>query len=281
MANIKLIADSGSTKTEWCLMGEKNPHYYFTQGLSPYFLNKSAIRDVLAAELFPKLKKIKVDELYFYGTGCKSAENKRMMKSVFKSFFPAASVLVEDDVTGAARGLCGKTKGIAAILGTGSSSCFFNGKRITRNSPGIGYVLGDEGSGAVLGKMVIQHFLYGLMDEELEGRFTRKYGLDRASILEAVYRKEKPNRFLASFTVFLAENRGHYMVENIIADGLNAFFYTHLIRFRESSLYPVNFTGGVSYIFRDVIEALCSDYGFVVGNIYKTPMEGLVKYHRG
>ena len=122
MANIKLIADSGSTKTEWCLMGEKNPHYYFTQGLSPYFLNKSAIRDVLAAELFPKLKKIKVDELYFYGTGCKSAENKRMMKSVFKSFFPAASVLVEDDVTGAARGLCGKTKGIAAILGTGSSS---------------------------------------------------------------------------------------------------------------------------------------------------------------
>ncbi|MCO6496991.1 MAG: N-acetylglucosamine kinase [Chitinophagaceae bacterium] len=280
MAKMKLIADSGSTKTEWCLLGGKKARYFYTQGLSPYFLNKDGVRAVLQKELLPRLKKLQVDELYFYGTGCKSAANKRMMKSAFQSVFPEVLIKIEDDVTGAAIGLCGREKGIAAILGTGSSSCYFNGQRIVRNSPGIGYVLGDEGSGAFLGKMVIQHYMYGIMDDELEKKFLDKYGLDRAAILEAVYHREKPNRFLAAFTIFLAENRGHYMVENIIVDGLNTFFYTHLVRFKESSKYPVNFTGGVAYVFRDVIASLCADYGFKLGNIYKTPMEGLKEFHK-
>lgn len=279
MSKIKLIADSGSTKTEWCLLGKRKPVLFYTQGLSPYFLNKEEIATVLKNEVLPNLKKLVVEEIFFYGTGCHNADNKRLVKAAFRLIFPEAAIFVEDDVTGAARSLCGREKGIAAILGTGSSCCFFNGKRITRSFPGIGYALGDEGSGAHLGKAVIQHFLYEIMDEELRTKFVRKYALDRNAILEAVYKSPLPNRFLASFTSFLAENRGHYMVENIITDGLNAFFYTHLIRFHESTRVPLNFTGGVAYGFRDIIESLCRDYGFQLGNIYRTPMEGLIKYH--
>jgi N-acetylglucosamine kinase-like BadF-type ATPase len=280
MSGIKLIADSGSTKTEWCLLKNNKTTIFTSQGMSPYFVNAAQVESILQKEVIPFLKKNNPDEIYFYGTGCKNPGNVKMFKKVFQKMFNDASVHVDHDLSGAAKALCGNEKGIACILGTGSNSCYYNGKRIVENSPGLGFILGDEGSGAYLGKKVVQHYLYHIFDDDLRARFDAKFVTTDAEILESVYKKPLPNRYLASFAIFLAENRGHYMIENIIEDGLNDFFYTHLISYRESSKLPVHFTGGIAYGFRDVIQQLCTGYDLQLGTILRSPMEGLVRYHK-
>lgn len=276
-----LIADSGATKTEWCLLKDnKRKKVLFTQGISPYFLNSAQIESIVRNELLPHLKETQVDSVFYYGTGCANPENVRSIKKALRHIFNTRDILVTHDLMGAARSVCGDEKGIACILGTGSNSCYFDGKKIVKNSPGLGYVLGDEGSGAYLGKKVLQYYLYETFDEELKYKFDLKYGLNRMEILEKVYKEALPNRFLAGFTVFLNENRGHFMVENIIEDGLNDFFFTHLCKYNESWKFPIHFVGGVSYGFQDVIRELCSSYEFELGTILKNPMEGLIRYHR-
>lgn len=279
MAKIKLIADSGATKAEWSLVGEGKTKTITTQGISPYFLNTEQIRELLQKELMPKLKQTRIDEVYYYGTGCANPANARSVAKAIRSLLPKAVIDVNHDLLAAARSLCGHEKGIACILGTGSNSCFYNGKKIMRNSPGLGYVLGDEGSGAYLGKKVIQYYLYGTFDEELRGRFDLTYATNSTEILESVYKKPLPNRYLAGFARFLADNRGHYMIENIIEDGLNDFFFNHLCKYREIWTLPVNFVGGVAFGFKDVLQQLCNGYEFQLGIVLKKPMSGLVEYH--
>ena len=277
---IKLIADSGSTKTEWCLLENGKSVIFTSQGMSPYFVEDAGMLKIIQDEVIPHLKKHSINEIYFYGTGCKDPNNKKRVKKVFEKIFPDAKIFIENDLFGAARSLCGIEKGIACILGTGSNSCYFNGKKISKNSPGLGYVLGDEGSGAILGKKVIQHYLYDIFEEDIKARFEEKFVTTPEEILKAVYHKPLPNRYLASFTTFLAENRGHFMIENMIEDGLNEFFYTHIIRYAESKKLPIHFTGGVANGFKDVIEQLCSGYDLQLGQITKTPMEGLITFHK-
>jgi N-acetylglucosamine kinase-like BadF-type ATPase len=277
---VKLIADSGSTKTEWCLLQGKKQKTFMTQGLSPYFLDGTQMVSIIRQELLPALGKVSVDELYFYGTGCKAPANRRMVKQALRKVFTGADVMVDSDLFGAARALCGNGPGVACILGTGSNSCYYNGKKIVRNSPGLGYVLGDEGSGAYLGKKVLQYYLYSTFDEDLRARFDAKYLTNASEILEHVYKKPLANRYLASFALFLAENRGHYMIENIVEDGLNDFFFHHVIKYREAWTLPVHFVGGVAYGFRDVVTELCSNYEITLGRILANPMEGLIEFHR-
>jgi len=180
---------------------------------------------------------------------------------------------------GAAKALCGNEKGVACILGTGSNSCYYNGKKIIKNSPGLGFILGDEGSGAYMGKKVVQYYLYNTFDEELRYRFDKKYSTNRVEVIESVYRRPLANRYLASFALFLSENRKHYMIENIIEDGLNDFFFNHLCKFTESWKLPIHFSGSVAFAFKDVITELCQSYEFETGRILKAPMEGLLQYH--
>ena len=277
---VKLIADSGATKAEWCLLREGKKKTIFTQGISPYFLNTEQITDLLLKELKPKLKNIEVDEIFYYGTGCANPVNAKSVKKALNKVFPESKVDVNHDLMAAARALCGNNKGVACILGTGSNSCYFDGKKIVKNSPGLGYVLGDEGSGAYLGKKVIQYYLYGTFDDELRGRFDLTYTTNTAEILESVYKKPLPNRYLAGFTKFLAENRGHYMIENIIEDGLNDFFFNHLCKYRETWTLPVHFAGSVAFGFKDVLQQLCNSYEFELGKVMKNPMDSLVTYHR-
>ena len=279
ISSTKLIADSGSTKTEWCLLKNNKPALFTSQGMSPYFVNAGQAEVIIKTEVLSFLKTSKIDEIYFYGTGCKNPANVKMFKKVFHTIFPQSIVKIDTDLSGAAKALCGNEKGIACILGTGSNSCYYNGKRIAKNSPGLGFILGDEGSGAYLGKKLIQHFLYRIFDEDLRAKFIARFVTNDSEILEAVYHKPLPNRYLASFAIFLAENRGHYMIENIIEDGLNDFFFTHVITYRESQSLPVHFTGGVAFGFKDVVEQLCISYGLQKGTILKSPMEGLIKYH--
>jgi N-acetylglucosamine kinase-like BadF-type ATPase len=247
--------------------------------MSPYFVDGSGMEKIILQEVFPYLKKTPVDEIHFYGTGCKNPTNIKIVRKAFKKLFTNAMVSVDNDLSGAAKSLCGNEKGIACILGTGSNSCFYNGKKIIKNSPGLGFILGDEGSGAYLGKKVIQHFLYHIFDDDLRTRFDAKFITNDSEILEAVYKKPLPNRYLASFAIFLAENRGHYMIENIILDGLNDFFFTHIIKYKESAKLPVHFTGGIAFGFKDVIQQLCRNYDLQIGNVFRSPMEGLIKYH--
>jgi glucosamine kinase len=275
-----LIADSGATKCEWCLLDGNKKQMVITQGLSPYFLNTQQIEAILRNELLPALSKPLVDTVYFYGTGCLRPENAKIVQKAIKAVFKDAAVDVSHDMTGAAKALCGNEKGIASNLGTGSFCCFYNGKKIVKDSPGIGYVLGDEGSGAYLGKKVIQYYLYKTFDEDLRYKFDQKYNVMAAEILENVYKKPWPNRYLASYALFLSENRGHYMIENIIEDGLNDFFYYHLCKYAESWKLPIHFVGGVSFAFRDVIQELCIGYEFTLGKIIRNPMEGLIDYHK-
>ena len=276
---IKLIADSGSTKAEWCLIDDKKKKTFFTQGLSPYFLSAQQIQKILEQELKTKMKQVEPDEVFFYGTGCSNPNNVKLVKKAIQKVFTKAKIYVDHDLMGAAKALCGSEKGIACILGTGSNSCYYNGKKIIKNSPGLGYVLGDEGSGAYLGKKVIQYFLYNTFDEDLMDRFKAKFKTDNNQILEAVYKKPLPNRYLASYAIFLAENRGHYMIENIIEDGFNDFFFNHIYKYRESWTLPVNFAGSVAFGFKDVLKGMCSSYELQLGKVLKKPMDGLIKYH--
>jgi N-acetylglucosamine kinase-like BadF-type ATPase len=275
-----LIADSGATKAEWCLVQNGKKKTIFTQGISPYFLSSEQIIDLLRNELVPKLKNVEISQVFYYGTGCANPDNARSIQKALKKVFAGAKAEVQTDLMGAARAVCGKEKGIACILGTGSNSCYYNGRKIVRNSPGLGYALGDEGSGAYLGKKVIQYYLYQTFDEDLRARFDAMFVTNAAEILDNVYKKPLPNRYLAGFTMFLAENRGHYMVENIIEDGLNDFFFQHLSKYPEVWKLPVSFVGSVSYGFRDVLNDLCDSYGFDMGTILKNPMQGLVRFHQ-
>lgn len=276
---VTLIADSGATKAEWVLINEGKKKTVYTQGISPYFLSSEQMVDLLRAELVPKLKAVVVDDLFYYGTGCANPQNAANVKGALKKLFKGAKIEVGTDLLAAARAVCGHDKGIACILGTGSNSCFYNGKKIVSNSPGIGYVLGDEGSGAYLGKKVVQYYLYNTFDEDLRARFDARFVTTPVEILDNVYKKPLPNRYLATFALFLAENRGHYMIENILEDGLNDFFFQHLCKYPEVWKFPVSFVGSVADGFKDIIEELCRSYEFEIGTILKAPMRGLLAYH--
>jgi len=278
--SIILIADSGATKCEWCLVEKGKTRKITTQGISPYFLNHEQILALLNKELLPKLKNAKITEVHFYGTGLSNPDNLVIIKKVLKKTFPGAKTEVQTDLLAAARALCGKAKGIACILGTGSNSCYYNGRKIVKNSPGIGYILGDEGSGAYLGKKVVQYYLYNTFDEDLSTRFEKRFQATGIDILEQVYKHPLANRYLASFAIFLAENRGHYMIENIIEDGLNDFYFTHLYKYRESWTLPIHFIGSIAFGFRDVLKELCNTYELELGKVLKAPMQGLIEYHR-
>jgi len=277
--SVKLIADSGATKCEWCLITNGKKKTIHTQGISPYFLDETKIIEILNKSLIPKLKEQVIEEVFFYGTGLSNANNALIVKKALKSLFKKSKIQIETDLTAAARALCGKKKGIACILGTGSNSCYYDGKKMQKNSPGIGYILGDEGSGAYLGKKVIQHFLYNTFDEEIMTRFEKQFKTTPVEILETVYKQPLANRYLASFAIFLAENRGHYMIENIIEDGLNDFFFTHIYKYKESWTYPINFIGSIAFGFKDVLQDLCKTYELELGRVLKTPMKGLIEYH--
>ncbi|MGH2643645.1 MAG: BadF/BadG/BcrA/BcrD ATPase family protein [Chitinophagaceae bacterium] len=277
-----LIADSGSSKTTWCLLSPKGKKMIQTHGISPYFMTKEEIIEALEKELLPVMpaKITEISEIYFYGTGLADPKNAQLLKNTLQNIFCNSQAFIAHDLMGAARALCGHEKGIACILGTGSNSCYYNGSNIVKNNPGLGFILGDEGSGAGLGKKVIQYYLYHTFDEELKASFEKKFRTTKEEILLNVYKKPYPNRYLAAFSYFLYENRGHYMIENILEDGLNDFFFYHICKYAGSWEYPVHFTGGVAWAYKDVILELCGTYGITPGNIIKEPIDGLVSFHK-
>ena len=280
MAKNYIIADSGATKCQWTMVSSNKKTTFATVGISPYFLSAAQIQTLLEKTFKNKIKLDSVNAVYFYGTGLSNPQNVTQLKKALKAVFTKASFDIQTDLVAAARATCQNKKGVACILGTGSNTGFYNGKKITKNSPGLGYVLGDEGSGAYLGKKVIQYYLYKTYDEDLMSRFEKKFATSKDEILNNVYKEATPNRYLAKFTEFLVENRGHYMIENIIEDGLNDFFYAHINKMNEAWLYPIHFVGSVAFGFKDIIKQLALSYEIELGSIVKSPMQGLITYHQ-
>jgi glucosamine kinase len=274
-----LIADSGSTKTDWVLINNGRKRSFNTQGLHPYLQTTDEIYHILSNELKIDPKRNVIDEIHFFGAGISSVDSKKRIEKALKQFFPKTKVASFSDLMAAARATCGHEKGIACILGTGSNSCYYNGKNISTKQPSLGYLLGDEGSGNHMGKKVLQYYFHGLFDKELKQKFDKRFELDLETVLNNVYRKSFPNRYLAQFASFVFENRGHYLLENIAEDALNDFFINHLLQYKNIHKLPVHFSGSVAYSFQDVIAQLCEQYEIALGNVVQRPMQALVSYY--
>lgn len=276
-----LLAESGSTKTDWCLLKKTGkPTHFKTSGINPYLQSSEQIHSLLEQELEWNQQKHTPDQVVFYGAGASRPEQQKKLSDILKRFFAVKTTEVHCDMMAAARAMCGDQKGIVCILGTGSNSCYYDGKKIKERQASLGYIAGDEGSGNYLGKRVLQYYAYNTFDSELKASFELSYGSDIGAILRRLYSEPFPNRYLASFVQLLKDNRGHYMVENIIEDGLNDFFHAHLMKYRQSWKTPIYFTGSVAYEFKDVLVSLCGQYELEPGIIEKSPIERLVKFHR-
>lgn len=276
-----LIADSGSTKTDWRLVDEKGTTVSAVQskGLNPYFLTEKEIASTILEEVVPKIRQ--VEKVWFYGAGCglplKVSQVKSAIESVIPSTFPSE---VYGDMLGAARSLLQDQTGIACILGTGANSCVYNGKDILDNVPSLGYILADWGSGTVLCKDLISLILQEKLSEGIRNDFYRTYRLDRREILDKIYNKPMANTFLASFTPFLLKHADDPHCREIIRNNFMEFFKYYVLRY--SQYQPgmkVSFVGSIAHHFREFMETVASELGISIGDIVKNPMEGLVKYH--
>lgn len=277
-----LLAESGSTKTDWCLLQENGKAVHFkTPGINPYLQTTTEINELLTKELKWKKDKHPVEAISFYGAGAGAASNQKILAGVLRDFFSIKKVDVQSDLTAAARSLCGNGPGIVCILGTGSNSCYYDGRKIKEQQASLGFIAGDEGSGNYMGKRVLQYYAYKTFDAELLASFEMLFGNDIPNILKTIYRQPFPNRYLAGMVQILVENRGHFMIENIIEDCLNDFFHHHILKYRQSWKQPIHFTGSVSFHFRDVIKSLCQQYELELGTIIQSPLKGLIKYHSG
>lgn len=274
----QLIADSGATKCEWRFVNDVCEKQFITPGISPYFTTTEDITKIIDYEVLKNID-VPVGEVHFYGTGLGNPSNVMLMKDILERLLPHSKISCGTDMLAAARALAKNEKGVISILGTGSNACYYDGNTITKNRPALGYVLGDEGSGAYLGKKVVQHYLYGIFEDDLRTAFEYKFNSGKDEILNHVYKQSQASRYLAGFTYFLAEHRGHFMIENILQDALGKFFSVHLDQLEESKRYPVHFIGSVAEGFKDVIEELCIQFGFKLGTVLKQPMDELVCYH--
>lgn len=280
-----LIADSGSTKTDWRLIDDKNNiHQANTQGINPYFVNSDDISKILENELLPALpayiqnEKI---EIYFYGAGCSSFEKCNDVKAGIRKVFPNATITVEHDLLAAARALCGHKEGLAAILGTGSNSCFYNGKDIIQNQPSLGFILGDEGSGAFLGKQLICDFLNEEMPKEISERMKDRFKLSKDEVLENVYKKPFPSRYLASFSKFIFQNLKHEYCNKLVIDAFKLFFERHICKYPRKGELPLGIVGSVGFYYSNIISRIAEEKGIPMGKVLESPIAGLTLYHLG
>lgn len=274
-----LIADSGSTKTDWCLVENgKIIQRVFTKGINPFYQTDSEIRFEIEQNLAPQLQGFDIDRIYFYGAGCSFPEKKAMVSNALDHVFVHTLIEVQSDLLGAARGLLLNKKGIACILGTGSNSCHYDGNEIVSNVSPLGYMLGDEGSGAVLSKIFVADCLKNQVSESLKNAFFDKYKLTPALILENIYKKPFPNRYLAQFTPFLSENINQKEIYNVVYKGFVAFFERNVHQYPYQEL-ETSFVGSVAYHLKEALELAAQNCRVKIGKIEKSPMEGLVEYH--
>ena len=276
-----LIADSGSTKTDWCVVENGVlVQQIFTKGTNPFFQSEEEISNEIATALLPELKTDEFDAVYFYGAGCGFPDKIEIVhRAISKQLKVKGNVEVATDMLAAARGLCGREAGIACIMGTGSNSCYYDGENIVANVSPLGFILGDEGSGACLGKLMVGDLLKNQMTPELKEKFLKQFELTPADIIDRVYRKPFPNRFLASLSPFLAQNINEPCVHELVLNSFKAFFKRNIMQYENYQNLKVNLIGSVAFYYKEVLAEAAEAMGIQLGTIIQSPMEGLIKYH--
>ncbi|MGZ3885215.1 MAG: hypothetical protein ACXVPQ_11060 [Bacteroidia bacterium] len=279
---LTLIADSGSTKTDWVLIdGKSVVSTVSTIGFNPYFQTSDQIYTELSANLKPALKEYLADitGIYYYGAGCSNEANcKIIMDSIYRAF-SLKKTEINHDLLAAARSLCGKEPGIACILGTGSNSCLYDGKNVVENVPSVGYLFGDDGSGANIGKTFIQAYFDGLLPEKLKQVFEQN-GYHREEILDNVYKKGMPSKYLASVSKFVASNIKDPYVKKLVKMCFKNFFAKQISKYTNSRDYKVHSVGSVGFHYRDLLAEVVNEEGYKIGKVIKSPIDGLVEYHQ-
>lgn len=276
---MRLIADSGSTKAEWVVISDGTAgESLFSGGINPYFLSEKEITDLLNKEL-TLLSEIEVSSIWFYGTGCNTPDKNDIVRSALHRFFRTDDIFVGSDLLGAARSLCHDDPGIACILGTGSNSCYYDGTQIVSNVPALGFILGDEGSAAVMGRKLLSDILKKQLPQNVIDLFLETYNITQAEILDRVYRQPFPSRFLGSYTRFLSENIKIPELENIVVSSFDEFIVRNILQYPESAKCPVHFTGSIAYYFSKNLTECLGKYQLSRGKITASPMDELIKYH--
>jgi N-acetylglucosamine kinase-like BadF-type ATPase len=276
-----LIADSGSTKTAWRLVDDrKKIHHFLTEGLNPYFKSHGEIVEEIKSNLVPHFPfDTKVTRIFFYGAGCSSTEKCELVKDALSECFPGSLITVDHDILAAARAACGTAEGIVCILGTGSNTCLFDGRKIVSKIGGLGYILGDEGSGAHLGKCLLEAYLNNELPEELKKEFESNFRLTREEIDKRVYEKPLANRFLASFSRFIGDHKKHPYFANMIESCLDVFLAKHVCRYPDYKSKPVHFVGSIAYYYGDSLKKVALARSIIAGKILPYPVEELTLYH--
>ena len=278
-----LIADSGSTKTDWCVVENGQPiQQISTKGINPFFQSEEEISNEIATALLPQLKTSELDAVYFYGAGCGFPDKIAMVhRAITKHLQIKREVEVNTDMLAVAHGLCQHEAGIACIMGTGSNSCYYDGKQIVSNVSPLGFILGDEGSGAVLGKLLVGDILKNQMTPELKEKFLKQFGLTPADIIDRVYRKPFPNRFLASLSPFLAQNIDEPCIHALVLGSFKSFLKRNVMQYENFRNSKVHFIGSVAFYYKTILAEAAQEMNIQLGTIIKSPMEGLIKYHSG
>lgn len=273
-----LIAESGSTKTDWVLLGSEGvKKRQQTLGINPYHQNTSSIIEIIRSlNDFDS-----IHQIFFYGAGCATDDKKQIIKDALLDIFPNANCEINSDVLAAARSVCGREKGIACIIGTGSNSCLYDGENIEHNVPPLGYILGDEGSGAVMGKKLIADILKGIAPKEIKSAFYQKYNMKYTDIINNVYKEEAPSRFLAQFTVFLSENIHSPYISQLVKKSFDEFFERNIKLYDNHINLPIHFIGSIAFYFKNELKMIADENGLSLGKIKQSPLEGLIQYHLG
>jgi N-acetylglucosamine kinase-like BadF-type ATPase len=273
-----LVADSGSSKTDWMGYSPDEKINFSTQGINPYFLNAHDI-----FKLFSKKKEIaayadKVKEIYFFGAGCSSPDKIEVISNGISSFFTKAYVSVEHDLIGSAYATCGDKKGLTCILGTGSNISYYDGKEVHNGAHGLGYALGDEGSGTYFGRKLITNYLYHKMPADLAVEFAETYQIDKESVITNVYQKPAPNIYLASISRFMAAHHDHPFIINILREGFQEFVDSNIKDYPNYKSLDTHFVGSIAFYYQDILREVCLENQVKVGKIYQKPIEGIYNY---
>ena len=275
-----LIADCGSTKTDWALCdGDKVIARVKTQGLNPTHQESEEIFEILSAELTDEITAHTPEKIFFYGAGCAYDTANDRMRQALENIFDTKEIEINSDLLAAARALCKHEEGIACILGTGSNSCLFDGEKIIDNTPSLGYILGDEGSGAHLGRQLLSDCLKKQLPSNIREKFFEQYKLNVATILEKTYHSSLPNRWLASFTPFLSENKNVPEISTMLKQCFKQFFQRNTMTYRRAWL-PIHIIGNIGIHFSEEIKETAESLGLSIGNIVDSPMDGLIEYHK-
>lgn len=276
-----LIADSGSTKTEWVALDPDSSTVKArvqTRGLNPFFVTAEEIVSEVQEKVCPMVEGYSFEHIYFYGSGAREEKHSMIRQAINEAI--AGGVTVKTDMLGAARAACGSEPGIACILGTGANSCYYDGEDIRENIPPMGYILGDEGSGTMLGKHLVADVCKGLLPEALRAAFAQSYpDVDTAMVLRRVYNEPQPNRFLASFAPFIREHIDHPYMHDMVQGAFQAFFRRNVKLYSSAEGSTVHFVGSIAKAFEAVLREAGHQEGLEVGSVLKTPMEGLIVYH--